>query len=157
MEKEKICAVFGETPDELEFGYDEEYYTCAEMKYRLVKAMESALLSGYNAFASTLDQGAAMWGAEACAAIKKLGGKVSLLLAPLSDDQADRWHPERRDRYFCLLEDADEIIEPAGALFGEEYILDAADRIIILGSCEHPRLCKLRERALTLGKEVVLV
>lgn len=156
MSNYRLCGIFGENPDELEFGYDEEYFTCAEMKYRLVMAMQSAIEAGFSGFASTLDQGASMWGAEACAAIKQLGGRISLEAAPESEEQAKKWHPERRDRYFSLLEAADVMIDPSEELFGEEYILSAAERVIILGKTELPRLERIHRRAKELGKEVVL-
>ncbi len=151
----RLCGIFGENPDELEFGYDEEYFTCAEMKYRLVLAMESAIEAGFTGFASTLCEGASMWGAEACAAIKQLGGGTTLVAAPESEEQAKRWHPERRDRYFALLEAADEIIDPSEELCGEEYILSEAERVIILGKTDLARLERIYRRAKELGKEVV--
>ncbi len=153
----KICAIFGESPNELEFGYDEEYFTCAEMKYRLVAAMESALSDGFSGFASTLEQGVPMWGAEACAAVKQLGGRVSLIASPISERQADRWHPERRDRYFSLLEAADLIVDANSSHNGEDYIFDISDRVIILGSLSHPRIKALARRAAELGKETVIL
>ena len=157
MNKRTLCAFFGENPSELEFGYDEDYYICAAMKYRLVKAIEGLLSEGCSSFISTVDEGAAMWGAEACAAIKQLGGNIELIAAPTSENQTDRWHPERRERYFGILECADSIVEPYGELYGEDYILKHADVIMILGSTEHPRLKCLFETARTLGKTVLTV
>ncbi len=147
MKNNNLCAIFGENPSELEFGYDEDYYTCAIMKYRLVSAMQDAISDGCCEFISTLDEGAAMWGAEACIAIKLLGGNVSLTVAPTSENQADRWHPERRERYFDLIEKADTFISPGGDEYGEDYILKNAGRVIILGNTEHPRLTEFLKRA----------
>ena len=98
MEKDMLCGIFGENPDELVFGYDEEHYLCVQMKYKLVSAIRELMAEGYRTFLSTLEQGAAMWGAEACIAIKQLGGNITLIAAPSSEKQCDRWHPERRER-----------------------------------------------------------
>ena len=147
MKNNNLCAIFGENPSELEFGYDEDYYTCTVMKYRLVSAIQDAVADGYSEFVSTLDEGAAMWGAEACVAIRSFGGNVSLTAAPTSENQADRWHPERRERYFDLTEKADTLISPSADEYGEEYIFKNAGRVIILGSTEHPRLAELLNRA----------
>ena len=147
MNNNNLCAIFGENPSELEFGYDEDYYTCAIMKYRLVSAMQDAISNGCCDFVSTLDEGAAMWGAEACVAIKSLGGNVTLTAAPISENQADRWHPERRERYFDLVEKADFFIQPNGEEYGEEYILKNAGQVIILGNSEYPRIANFIIRA----------
>lgn len=154
MENKNMCAIIGENPDELEFGYDEEYYLCASMKYRLVEAMQEVIAQGCASFATTVDQGAAMWGAEACMAIKQLGGGVTLTAAPNSEDQADRWHPERRERYFDVLENADEIVDPFGDCHGIEYIFGHCDLIIVLGNAALPRLAEIIDRARVLGIEV---
>lgn len=156
MGNAKMCAIFGEGPDELEFGYDEDYYLCAIMKYRLVAALQESVMKGYVDFVSTVEQGAPMWGAEACDAIKQLGGEITFTAAPNSEDQADRWHPERRERYFGMLERADEIIEPVGELYGTEYILSHADRVIVLGDTTHKRLHELTKRAEDMGIEVII-
>ena len=147
MKNKKSCAIFGEKPSELEFGYDEDYYTCAVMKYRLVSAMQDALADGCHEFVSTLDEGVAMWGAEACLAIKSLGGNVTLTAAPTSERQADRWHPERRERYFNLIENADELISPCEEEYGENYILKSAGRVIVVGDTLHPRIAEFIENA----------
>ncbi|MBQ8248411.1 MAG: DUF1273 family protein [Clostridia bacterium] len=157
MKNKKLCAIFGENPSELEFGYDEEYYTCAVMKFRLVSAMQDALADGCREFISTLDEGAAMWGAEACLAIKSLGGDVTLTVAPTSERQAERWHPERRERYFNLIEKADELISPVGDEYGEDYILKSVGRVIVVGNTSHPRIAEFIENARAEQIEICVV
>ncbi len=157
MSKDRICAIFGENPNELAFGYDEEYYTCAAMKYRLVAAMQEAIAKGTDTFITTLDEGAAMWGAEACTAIKEFGGGIRFIAAPTAEEQAERWHPERRERYFNLLEAADEVITPAGSSYGEDYILKNADSLIMLGNYAHPRLSEIITKAEAFGIEIKVV
>ncbi len=146
----------GENPDELDFGYDEDYPTCAEMKYRLVNAIEQLIAEGYTTFISTLEQGAALWGAEACHAIAELGGDISLIASPLCENQADRWHPERRERYFNMIDFAQELIDPLGELVGEDYIFETADTILILGEIEKPRIAAIVKRAKENSIKIVL-
>ena len=147
----KLCAVFGENPEELVFGYDEEHYTCAEMKYKLVAAMQEAIECGYTNFISTVEQGPPMWAAEACMAIKELGGQVSFTAAPLSDCQADRWHPERRERFFTVLEHADQIADYEDAA---SYIIKNASCVIVVGDTSIPRLSEIVECARKAGAAV---
>ena len=152
-----ICAIVGENQDELEFGYDEDSYVCAKMKLRLVCAIQRMCEKGVRTFVSTLDQGAAMWGAEACDAIKSFGGNVKLIAAPVSDGQADRWHPERRERYFHLLEAADEVAETDEEYSGEEYILRCATHLIVLCDNMSERIKVTVDRAKKEGITVYLV
>lgn len=151
-----LCAIFGENPDELEFGYDEEYYTCSKMKLRLVLAMQKLAESGCNSFISTVDQGAAMWGAEACIAMRENGANVKLIAVPTSELQASRWHPERRERYYNMLEAADEVIEQK-KVSAEDYILANITHAIFLGDTDISRLAALLERAKNMGAEIIRV
>lgn len=151
-----LCAIFGENPDELEFGYDEEYYTCSKMKLRLVLAMQKLVESGCSGFISTVDQGAAMWGAEACIAMRENGANVKLIAVPTSELQASRWHPERRERYYNVLEAADEVIEQK-EVSAEDYILANVTHAIFLGDTDIPRLAALLERAKNAGAEIIHV
>ncbi len=157
MNYKSLCAVFGENPDELEFGYDEEYYTCSKMKLRLVLAMQKAIADGCDGFITTVDQGAAMWGAEACIAMRESGAATSLVCVPTSETQAARWHPERRERYYAVLEAADEVAEDRGGMSAEEYILDTAACAIVLGDASKERLAALILRAREKGVAVTVV
>lgn len=155
MNYTNLYAIFGENPDELDFGYDEEYYTCSKMKLRLVLAMQKALANGCDGFITTVEQGAAMWGAEACIAMRESGADTSLVCVPTSETQSSRWHPERRERYYNVLEASDEVVEDTDGVSAEDYILDIATHAIILG--ESPRLAALILRAREKGVEIIAV
>lgn len=155
MNYTQIYAIFGENPDELEFGYDEEYYTCSKMKLRLVLAMQKAIAEGCDCFMSTIEQGATMWGAEACIAMRDSGTEIALVSVPTSETQASRWHPERRERYYNVLEASDEVVEDRGEVSAEEYILSRASHAIILGDSQ--RLSELAERAKEKGVGIITV
>lgn len=155
MNYTNACAIFGENPDELEFGYDEEYYTCSKMKLRLVLNMQKAITNGCDCFMSTVEQGAAMWGAEACAAMKASGTDVGLVSVPTSETQAVRWHPERRERYYNVLEASDDVVERTEELDAVEYILEHISCAIVLGGTDNPRLSALIDRAREKGVEII--
>lgn len=152
----KLCAIFGENPDELEFGYDEEYYTCSKMKLRLVLAMQKLVESGCIGFISTVDQGASMWGAEACIAMRESGVSVKLIAVPTSELQASRWHPERREHYYNVLEAADKVVEQK-KVSADDYIFANITHAIFLGDTDIPRLAALLERAQEVGAEIIRV
>ncbi len=142
-----LCSIIGENPSESLFGYDEEYPLCAKMKYKLVNAIQGVISSGCKCFCTTLEEGAAMWGAEACEAIKCLGGDIEMRVAPISEEQANRWHPERRERYYRLIEGADKVITSEDEIFGEDYIFANSSLIIVLGDRTLPRISALIKRA----------
>ncbi|MBQ8508312.1 MAG: DUF1273 family protein [Clostridia bacterium] len=149
MEINKYCAIIGETPEELSFGYDEDYLTCVEMKRDLLMAMVKQIEQGVTGFLTAVEQGAEMWCAEACLAMKSKGGQIELICAPTCEEQANRWHPERRERYFTILEQADDVCEG-----GDEYILSNAAVLLVLGHPAGTRAARLidaaRKRGLTL-------
>lgn len=155
MKSVMMCAVLGEGPDELVFGYDEDHYLCAQMKYRLVSAIRALAADGCREFASTLGEGVSLWGAEACIAIKQLGGDLCLIGAPLSEKQCERWHPERRERYYTALELCDRVIPPSADCFGEDYLFAAATHVILMGSPEKPRIGRLLSRASSEGAVII--
>ncbi len=148
MKYSKVCAIFGENPSELAFGYDEEYYTCDVLKMRLVCAMQEAILTGCDAFALILDQGVCMWGAEACIAMRESGEDIRLVAMTRSENQASRWHPERRERFYNIIEKCDVHIdlehvqrEP------QEYLLSQAQCAVILGDRRIERIAEIIESA----------
>lgn len=139
-----FCAIFGPKPSELEFGYDEEHIQCAHMKLKLVNAICDTAISGCKNFASTIDQGACMWGAEACLALRECGVNISYIAVPRSEYQSNRWHPERRERYFSLLERADYVAD-CGEMGADEYIICNASRALVLGESTSGRLKRVVE------------
>lgn len=158
MEYSKICAVFGEDPSELAFGYDEEYYTCDVLKMRLVSAMQNAALSGCDAFALILNQGVCMWGAEACIAMRESGENLGLIVMTRSETQASRWHPERRERFYNIIEKCDEHTDLKGISdVPEEYLIRKAKYAIILGNSNIERIAKIADLAERAGVFMVVI
>ncbi|MCI8387482.1 MAG: DUF1273 domain-containing protein [Clostridiales bacterium] len=129
MEK-KICAITGVTPDDLDYGYDEEDIACVETKAAIADQLLHIIGEGCTTFMSSLEQGAEMWGAEACAAIRALGGKIDLICVPTDELQAKRWHPERRERYYKLFEECTDVVTVDDS---NEYILENATHVLAVG------------------------
>ncbi len=139
MNQNKLCAILGETPDELPFGYDEDYPTCLLMKQQLVASIFELFQRGVRNFVCTGRQGVEMWAAEACIAMRELGMKLTLTCVREDESLADRWHPERRERYFRILEEADQTVErhlnPASEDENPEtYISDHFDCLLVMGN-----------------------
>ena len=158
----KKCAIIGSTPEELSYGYDEEYPTCVALKTKLAERQLELIQEGCVEYISSLEQGAEMWGAEACAAIKALGGQVKLTCVPTSESQADRWHPERRERYFRLLEECSEVINPVhdgsdACGSADDYIISHADLLLVVGDRLGERASRIVEQAKARGAGIIRV
>lgn len=152
----KVCAIIGATPNEQPWGYDEEYFDCVMAKTRIAMILLEVIRQGCHTFISSLEQGTEMWAAEACTAIRDYGGDIELVCVPTSESQADRWHPERRERYFRLLQKCSEVIEVDDEVIdsADEYILENADLIIKQGPLGE-RADSLFHRAVEMGKRII--
>lgn len=149
------CAFIGSTPDEFPWGYDEEYPDCVTEKAKIATKLLELIRCGCRRYISSLEQGTEMWAAEACAAIREYGGDIELICVPTSETQANRWHPERRERYFRLLENCSEVIN-VGTGGADEYILQNADIILKQGILS-VRAEAILKRAIEMGRQVIVV
>lgn len=154
--KYKVCTIIGCTPETLKDGYDEDSINCIMLKAALAEGILEQMTGGCHSFISTLNQGAEMWGAEICSAIKQKGGKIELAAIQTGEDQANRWHPERRNRYFDLIEKADNAFICGGTdgYTDEDYITDNSDVILVLGDDIDVRGASIIMRACMNGIEI---
>lgn len=141
------CAFIGATPDELDFGYDEDSFGAIRMRAAIAAKLLLLIQDGCTAFISSLEQGVELWTAEACVTIIGLGGKLTLTCVPTGETQTKRWHPQLRDRYYDTLERSSYVIEPRGGPSSEDYILDNADLIVVVGERLGKRANEIIERA----------
>ncbi len=140
----KKCAFIGATPAELDFGYDEESHGAASLKTTIAERLLELLDEGYVDFVSSLEQGVELWAAEASLAAAELWGTARLIAAPTSDEQASRWHPQVRERYFTVLEKAHETI-------AAQELLTGCNLLVAVGACLGERALGIIERAKRLG------
>ena len=151
MEDKKTCAVIGATPETLSFGYDEENTDAVSLKYRLADMIFRLIEGGFTDFISSIEQGVEMWSAEICAAMRNNGCPINLICVPTGENQANRWYPAVRERYFTLLENCTEVInEPA-----DDYILDNTDAILVAGLKLEKRAEALLKRAKERGIRLI--
>lgn len=175
--KDKICAITGSTPNEYSFGYDEESMNCALEKRLIVQAVFALASVGVTGFLSTMNEGAELWGAEAVGhIIETFNREITLGCVPTSEEQASRWHPDTRDKYFGLLEkylETDAIPkrhDPDGDQFGadrdqfgediynydaDQYIADKADILLVCGDKPGEHAEKLIREFEGRGKKVI--
>lgn len=146
MNYSKTCAIIGATPEVLSFGYDEEHPNAILIKKQLASSILTLIENGYDRFVSSLSEGVEMWGAEVCAAIRKSGSPLELICVPTFEEQANRWYPSVRERYFNLLEHCSEVVytkfsqdepmpedrESFERAECDRYILENSDAILVI-------------------------
>lgn len=150
MDVKKI-AVIGATPETLKFGYDEEHPDAIALKRLLAESILCLIENGCGRFICSLCEGVELWSAEVCAAIMADGSPIELICVPTSEEQANRWHPQVRERYFRLLEHSTDVVyakldeedkvdeetrTAAEAAACDRYILENADAILAVGQLD---------------------
>ena len=103
------CAFSGHRPNRISIDYDEKNQDCIKLKQILKEEILRLIDIGVTRFLSGMSLGVDMWAAEIVIALKRQGYNIKLLCALPCETQADRWDDDDRERYFNILETADEV------------------------------------------------
>ena len=106
MDITKTCAVFACPPICFPWGYDEEDEGCAAMKPELLNAITSLLTEGVTRFNVVLDPGFGLYAAEMIVGLQEMDPSIEMDLYVPYEEQAAKWTPELRDRYYAVHEHA---------------------------------------------------
>ena len=107
MLREKTCTFTGNRPHKLPWIEDESDYRCVAVKIRIDQAVEAAIARGYDTFICGMAQGGDTYFAESVIKMKKWYS-IRLVCAIPCPDQTKGWSSEDVDRYYGILENADE-------------------------------------------------
>ena len=144
----KTCAIIGCSPMCFPWGFDEEDEGCAALKLILINQISKLRGEGCTRFAVSMDCGVGLYVAEI------LHG----CYVPY-EEQATKWTPELRDRYFNALAACTEIVNvPYEKTVGCEFkahleAMKEADTVIAVYDPDDP-LCE-RETAAAAVAEVL--
>lgn len=108
--KIKSCALIAETPMCFPWGFDEEDQNCAALKLLLLNRLSLMRANGISNFYIPLDAGFGLYGAETVASMKKEMSGVNLFCVIPYEEQAVKWSPELRNRYYDVLSQCDKPI-----------------------------------------------
>ena len=109
-EQEKVCAIFAADPMEFPWGYDEEAEDCILMKQKLNEYIDRLTKDGYLRFHAAMDNGFGLYAAEYILALRREDPRLFLCCYLPGEDQATKWTPEHRERYFNALAGASEVV-----------------------------------------------
>ena len=107
--EEKICAIFAADPMDFPWGYDEEAEECGDMKRMMQNEIRRLIEKGYHRFHVVMDNGFGLYAAEHILSLRRETPGLSLRCFIPGEDQATKWTPEHRERYFNVLAKASEV------------------------------------------------
>ncbi len=107
---ERCCAFTGHRPRKFPWGYNEADGRCVTLKETLAKEIAKLVDAGYTDFLSGMAEGTDAWAALAVLALKKENPALRLHCILPCEGQADEWSASARERYFSILEQADEVV-----------------------------------------------
>ena len=106
MDISKTCAVFACPPICFPWGYDEEDESCAAMKLQLLNAITTLRTEGVEKCNVVLDSGFGLYAAEMIIGLQEIDPGIEMDLYIPFEEQANKWSPELRERYFAVHEHA---------------------------------------------------
>ena len=104
-EKPKCCAIIGQPPMRFPWGFDEEDSGCQNLKLTLAQKIMELRQQGVMRFAVVADCGIGLYAGECINALREHDPELMLFVVSPHEEQATKWTPDLRNRYFKLLED----------------------------------------------------
>ena len=98
------CAVMGQPPMRFPWGFDEDDVRCRKMKLELAQQIMALHQQGVTQFLTACDCGVGLYAAEIVNALRAAQPEVMLLCYTPCEEQATKWAPALRERYFAALE-----------------------------------------------------
>ena len=131
------CAVIGQNPMRFPWGFDEEDESCGKMKMELAQQIMVLRQSGVSQFLVACDYGVGLYAGEIVNGLQMTDRDLMLLCYTPHEEQATKWAPYLRERYFTMLENSTHISAvcpvdiPDAQLQAYKKIIDLAD--VVLG------------------------
>ena len=141
----KTCAIIGCSPMCFPWGFDEEDEGCAATKLILINQITRLKGEGCMRFAVSMDCGVGLYAAEILHGLKESDGTLETICYVPYEEQATKWTPELRDRYFNALAACTEVLNVAhektvGCEFKAHLAaIKEADTVIAVYDPDNPR------------------
>lgn len=104
MERIKSCAIISHSPMRFAWGFDEDDDECQELKRRLLDQIALLREHGIKRFYTACDCSAGLYAAEMINGLKEKDTELELICVIPHEEQATKWAPYLRERYFNMLE-----------------------------------------------------
>ena len=166
MEKEYRCAIIGQHPMRFPWGFDEEDTQCRRMKLELAQCIMELRQCGVTEFQVACDPGVGLYAGEIVNITKQNDEAMRLVCVTPFEEQATKWTPQLRERYFNMLAGCTELDcidfheQPDAQLLAYQRIIKQSGVVLAVyapdladGSVED----KAVSYALALGRPVMLI
>lgn len=127
------CAIFGQHPMCFPWGFDEEDDRCRAMKLELLQRIMVLRQQGVTQFLVACDCGIGLYAAEQINILREHDPDLMLFCVTPYEEQATKWAPYLRERYFEMLTKCTYMTciaphaQPDSQLLAYRSILDEAD------------------------------
>ena len=144
MDKPVRCAVMGQHPMRFPWGFDEEDASYIKMKMELAQQIMALRRDGVSQFLVACDCGVGLYAAEIVNGLRMTDHDLMLLCYTPHEEQATKWAPYLRERYFTMLEGCTHIsaVCPVGTpdaqLQAYRQIIDLADVVLCVSDTDAP-------------------
>lgn len=162
----KTCAIIGCSPMCFPWGFDEEDEGCAALKLILMNQITKLRSEGYTRFAVSMDCGMGLYAAEILHGLEGSDEEFETTCYVPYEEQATKWTPELRERYFNALAACTKVVNIAyeknvGCEFKAHLeAINEAEPVIAVYDPDNPR-CEREASAVAvakrLGKEILLI
>ena len=107
MKKNVRCAVIGQHPLRFPWGFDEEDDGCRRMKLEIAQRIMELRQRGVTEFQVACDPGVGLYAAEIINILREKDKSLRLVCVIPHEEQATKWTPQLRERYFNMLANAE--------------------------------------------------
>ena len=169
MTKPIRCAIIGQSPMCFPWGFDEEDDRCRKLKIELAQQIMVLCQSGVSQFLTACDCGVGLYAAEIVNGLRATTDHDLMLICYTPhEEQATKWAPYLRERYFTMLEKCTliSVVCEAGApdaqLHTYKKIIDLADVVLAVYDRDTPPTGSAEDSALayamdTANKPILIV
>ena len=106
----KTCAIIGCSPMCFPWGFDEEDEYCAALKLMLLNRITKLRSEGSARFNISMDCGVGLYAAEIIQGLRGSDEELQTVCYVPCEEQATKWTPELRERYFNALAACTEVV-----------------------------------------------
>ena len=106
----KTCAIIGCSPMCFPWGFDEEDEGCSALKLILMNCITKQRSLGVTRFHICMDCGIGLYATEILQGLEETDGEIKVICYVPYEEQATKWTPELRNRYFNALAYCTEVV-----------------------------------------------
>ena len=166
MGKEYRCAIIGQHPLRFPWGFDEEDDGCRRMKLEMAQRIMELRQRGVTEFRVACNPGVGLYAAEIINILREKDKSLRLVCVIPHEEQATKWTPQLRERYFDMLADCTDLScvdyqeKPNAQFSAYQQIIKQSDMLLAVYD---PELAsdsaedKAMAYALALGKPTLLI